>query len=197
MRSDWNIPICNGKERLKDEDGNKLHPTQKPEALLHRIILSSTDPQAVILDPFLGSGTSAAVAKKLGRRWIGIERDNKYVSAAKKRLKQISSPDPTGIDIKSTKRDQIRIPFGVLVERGMIEIGEKLYCSKKKYSAVVKADGSLQSSDIIGSIHKIGAYHQGTESCNGWTFWHFIKNNDLFPIDKLREEVKSSLNPLN
>lgn len=197
MRSDWNIPICNGKERLKDKNGVKLHPTQKPEALLHRIILSSTDPQAIILDPFLGSGTSAAVAKRLGRRWIGIESDKKYISAAKKRIDNINSPNSIGIDIKSTKRDQIRVPFGILVERGLIQIGEKLYCSKQKNIAIVKADGSIQSCDIVGSIHKIGAHHQGTESCNGWTYWHIIKDNNLLPIDTLREEIRSGLNSLS
>ena len=132
MRSDWTIPICNGKERLRDQEGNKIHPTQKPEALLYRIILSSSDPNGIVLDPFLGSGTTAVVAKKLGRRWIGIENNPEYIIAANERIKNTSKPSPEAIDIKATKRDQVRVPFGVLVERGYIEIGEKLYCSKKK-----------------------------------------------------------------
>jgi len=193
MRSDWTIPICNGKERLRDREGNKIHPTQKPEALLYRIILSSSDPNAIVLDPFLGSGTTAVVAKKLGRRWIGIENNPEYIVAANERIKNTSKPRPEAIDIKATKRDQVRVPFGVLVERGYIEIGEKLYCSKKKNIAIVKADGSLQSNEIVGSIHKIGAHYQGTESCNGWIYWHYLRNNNLFPIDNLREEIKSNL----
>tara|TARA_Y100000590_G_scaffold468240_1_gene650255 strand:+ start:7392 stop:8501 length:1110 start_codon:yes stop_codon:yes gene_type:complete len=192
MRSDWHIPICNGKERLRDDTGNKIHPTQKPEALLHRIIISATDPQSIIMDPFLGSGTSAAVAKKLGRRWIGIEKDEKYIKVARDRLNKVSPADPLAINIKSTKRDQKRIPFGSLVERGLIKTGEILYCSKKKNKAIVKADGSLELRSIVGSIHKLGAYCQGTESCNGWTYWHYVRNNTLFPIDQIREELKSN-----
>ena len=132
MRSDWHIPICNGKERLRGNDGTKLHPTQKPEALIYRVIVSSSDPNAIVLDPFSGSGTTAAVCKKLGRRWIGIERNKDYVRIAEQRLEEIDNPCSSSINIKSTKRDQVRIPFGTLIERGLIEIGEKLYCSKKE-----------------------------------------------------------------
>ena len=192
MRSDWYIPICSGKERLRDEEGTKLHPTQKPEALLYRVIVSSSDPNAIVLDPFSGSGTTLAVCKKLGRRWIGIEMNKKYARIAENRLKEIENPSLSSINIKSTKRDQARIPFGTLVERGMIGIGEKLYCSKKKNFAIVQADGTLQANEINGSIHKIGAHYQGTESCNGWTYWHFVRNNSLYPIDRIRDQIKSS-----
>jgi len=193
MRSDWHIPICNGKERLRGNDGIKLHPTQKPEALIYRIIVSSSDPNAIVLDPFSGSGTTAAVCKKLGRRWIGIERNKDYVRIAEQRLEEIDNPCSSSINIKSTKRDQVRIPFGTLIERGLIEIGEKLYCSKKKNVAIVQADGTLQADKVNGSIHKIGAHYQGTESCNGWIYWHFLKNNSLYPIDKIREQIKSGI----
>ena len=169
-----------------------MHPTQKPEALLYRVIVSSSDPNAIVLDPFSGSGTTLAVCKKLGRRWIGIEMNKKYVRIAENRLKEVENPSLSSINIKSTKRDQARIPFGTLVERGMIGIGEKLYCSKKKNFAIVQADGTLQANEINGSIHKIGAHYQGTESCNGWTYWHFVRNNCLYPIDRIRDQIKSS-----
>ena len=193
MRSDWHIPICNGKERLRDNDGTKLHPTQKPEALIYRVIISSSDPNAIVLDPFSGSGTTAAVCKKLGRRWIGIDRNKDYVRIAEQRLGEIDNPCSSSINIKSTKRDQVRIPFGTLIERGLIGVGEKLYCSKKKNVAIVQADGTLQADKINGSIHKIGAHYQRTESCNGWIYWHFLKNNSLYPIDKIRDQIKSGI----
>ena len=193
MRSDWHIPICNGKERLRDNDGTKLHPTQKPEALIYRVIISSSDPNAIVLDPFSGSGTTAAVCKKLGRRWIGIDRNKDYVRIAEQRLGEIDNPCSSSINIKSTKRDQVRIPFGTLIERGLIGVGEKLYCSKKKNVAIVQADGTLQADKVSGSIHKIGAHYQGTESCNGWIYWHFLKNNSLYPIDKIRDQIKSGI----
>ena len=155
MRSDWHIPICNGKERLRDNDGTKLHPTQKPEALIYRIIVSSSDPNAIVLDPFSGSGTTAAVCKKLGRRWIGIERNKDYVRIAEQRLEEIDNPCSSSINIKSTKRDQVRIPFGTLIERGLIEIGEKLYCSKKKTLPLFKLMGHYKLIKLMVQFTKL------------------------------------------
>jgi modification methylase len=172
MRSDWLLPICSGQERLRDEDGTKVHPTQKPEALLHRIIAATTKPGDVILDPFFGSGTTGAVARRLGRHFIGIEREDTYIAAALKRIAGIKPATAEAVSQLSPKRSEPRVAFGSLVEQGHILPGMELFDMSRRYSAMVRADGSLVSGRHQGSIHKVGALVQGAAACNGWTFWH-------------------------
>ena len=193
MRSDWLIPICSGPERLKDEGGRKAHPTQKPEALIARILLASTHPGDLVLDPFFGTGTTGAVAKRLRRRFIGIERDADYARAAEQR---IASVEPlSGEDVKALrgKRGEARIPFGTLLELGMIQPGATLYDAAATLKAQVRADGTLALASEQGSIHKMGALVQGRPACNGWTFWHFRSEGRLQPIDVLRDEARRQL----
>jgi modification methylase len=193
MRSDWLLPICNGGERLKDRDGRKAHPTQKPEALLHRVILASTQPGDLVLDPFFGTGTTGVVAKRLGRNYIGIERDKGYIAVAEKRLG--ATPANTDIDIVATpaKRDEPRIPFGWLVERGYLSPGTLLTSANRRWTAKVRADGTLISADCRGSIHQVGAYVQGAPACNGWEFWYLEVEGKLVPIDLLRQKLRAEL----
>lgn len=193
MRSDWLLPICNGGERLKGEDGQKVHPTQKPESLLHRVILSSSEPGDVVLDPFFGTGTTGVVAKKLGRRWIGIERETDYIKAAEARLKETAAGDATSIDFSRGKRAEPRVPFGTLVERGLLEPGATIYDPNRRHAARVRSDGSIACKDASGSIHKIGAHVQGVEACNGWTFWHFRQGRKYVPIDMLRQQIRAEM----
>jgi modification methylase len=190
MRSDWFIPLCTGAERLRDENGDKLHPTQKPEALLHRVILSCTQPGEVVLDPFLGSGTTAAVAKRLGRRFIGIEREERYASGARARLAAVEPmPESAALALPS-RREQPRIPFGVLVERGLVPAGSVLTDSRRRWRAEVGADGTLRCGKAAGSIHQVGAAVQEVPSCNGWLFWHVEnKVGGLRVLDELRAEI--------
>ena len=185
MRSDWFIPLCTGEERLRNQHGLKLHPTQKPEALLHRIMLASTSPGDIVLDPFLGTGTTASVAKRLHRHFIGIERHPAYAEAAIGRVRR-TKPGVGFGETTPTKRDVPRVPFGSLVERGLIAEGTKLFDKQRRVSAIVAADGSLVSGDMRGSIHKMGAALQNAPSCNGWTFWHFEKGGALVVLDVLR-----------
>jgi len=192
MRSDWLLPICTGPERLK-KDGKKAHPTQKPESLLHRVILASTKPGEVILDPFFGTGTTGAVAKKLGRNFIGIERDAGYIAAATARLEKVRGPSETDLVDTPIKRAEPRVPFGWLVERGLLEPGTVLFDHRRRHSAKVHADGSIKSSDHRGSIHKVGAAVQGAPACNGWQFWHFEAEGNLTSIDILRQKVRAEL----
>jgi len=193
MRSDWLLPICNGGERLKDRDGRKAHPTQKPEALLHRVILASTQPGDLVLDPFFGTGTTGVVAKRLGRNYIGIERDKGYIAVAEKRLG--ATPANTDIDIVATpaKRDEPRIPFGWLVERGYLSPGTLLTSANRRWTAKVRADGTLISADCRGSIHQVGAHVQGAPACNGWEFWYLEVEGKLVPIDLLRQKLRAEL----
>ncbi len=193
MRSDWFIPLCTGQERLKDSDGNKAHPTQKPEALLARVILSSSKPGAVILDPFFGTGTTGAVAKRLGRRFIGIERDPAYVALAEARIAAIEPLPDASLNAFTTAREAPRVAFSTLVERGMIAPGAVLTDDKGRHQALVRADGSLASGSNVGSIHKIGAMVQGAQACNGWTFWHLQVDGALSPIDALRARIREEL----
>src|SRR5262245_54562113 len=195
MRSDWLFPICSGAERLKQDGGRKTHPTQKPEALLHRIILASSHAGDVVLDPFLGSGTTAAVAKRLGRSFIGIERDKSYAEAAKARLATLTRLDRDSLQVARGKRAEPRIPFGALVELGLISPGTVLYDVAARHEAKVHADGSIAVAGAQGSIHKIGAHVQGALACNGWTFWHFEAEGRLMPIDALRETARRQLEP--
>ena len=193
MRSDWLLPICNGGERLKDGKGGKAHPTQKPEALLHRVILASSNEGDVVLDPFFGTGTTGAVAKRLGRRWIGIEREQRYIDAATKRLASIVPLDEESREVTKGKRAEPRVPFGSIVERGLLEPGTVLYDPARRFAAKVRADGTLVCADATGSIHKIGAHVQGLEACNGWTFWHFKTDGKLKPIDLLRQKIRAEM----
>jgi modification methylase len=195
MRSDWLFPICSGAERLKQDCGRKTHPTQKPEALLHRIILASSQAGDVVLDPFLGSGTTAVVAKRLGRSFIGIERDKAYAEAAEARLEALAPLDKDALQVAKGKRGEARIPFGALVELGLISPGTVLYDAAAHHEARVRADGSIASAGAQGSIHKIGAHVQGALACNGWTFWHYEAEGRLKPIDVLREAARRQLEP--
>ena len=192
MRSTWNLPICNGKERLKDK-GKKIHSTQKPESLLYRIILSSSNKNDYILDPFLGSGTTAVVAKKLGRIFYGIEKEKSYFDAANKRLKNTKIIKDEYLDTIKNNRSKPRIPFGSLVELGVIKPGTEIYDQKKKVNAKIMADGSIKYQKSEGSIHKVAAKILGAESCNGWTYWHYQSGNSLKPIDELRQSLRPSI----
>ncbi len=196
MRSDWYLPLCTGQERLKDTDGKKAHPTQKPESLLYRVLLSSTRKDDIILDPFFGTGTTGAVAKQLGRHYVGIEQDAKYAAIAKERIADVK-PMKDNIVKTASKKEKPRVPFGTLIERGLLSPGTVLKDPKKEYTATIHADGSLslknQVNKVQGSIHKVGAAVQGAPSCNGWTFWHYKENGKYVPIDNLREKVRESL----
>jgi modification methylase len=193
MRSDWTLPLCTGAERLKNGDGNKLHPTQKPEALLHRVLLSSSNPGDVVLDPFFGTGTTGAAAKQLGRVFIGIEREEEYAEAALARIDAAEALPMEALKVTTSKRAEPRVPFGSLLERGLVKAGDTLFDPTQRIAARVRADGSIASKDASGSIHKIGAHVQGAEACNGWTFWHVRKGPNLVPIDILRQQVRNEM----
>jgi len=192
MRSDWVLPICNGGERLKDANGEKAHPTQKPEALLHRVLVGSTNPGDVVLDPFFGTGTTGAVAKMLGRDFIGIEREAAYREVAEARIANVRRYDRSALEVSTGKRQEPRVPFGQLVERGMLRPGEMLTSISGK-SAKVRADGTLIADDVKGSIHQVGAALEGAPSCNGWTYWCFRRDGKTVPIDLLRQQIRSEL----
>jgi len=191
MRSDWLLPLCGGPERLK-RDGKKAHPTQKPEALLYRVLLASTRPGDLVLDPFFGTGTTGAVARQLGRRFIGIERDPDYAALARAR---IAAVDTAATDLVTTsgKREEPRIPFGTLVERGLLKPGAVLSDATGRFKAKVRADGTLIAAETRGSIHQVGAYVQGAPACNGWAFWHFHDAGKRISIDVLRQQVRAEL----
>ena len=191
MRSNWNLPICSGGERLK-KNGKKVHSTQKPESLLHRILLASSNRGDYILDPFLGSGTTAVVAKKLGRICFGIEKENKYFNAAKQRLNKTIPIEDNYLDTLQNNRSKPRIPFGSLVELGIIKPGMDIFDQKRKVNAKIMADGSIKYQKSEGSIHKIAAKILGAESCNGWTYWHYNMNGSIVPIDNLRQKLIST-----
>jgi modification methylase len=193
VRSDWTIPLCTGEERLKGGDGKKLHPTQKPEALLARVILSSSRPDDLVLDPFSGTGTTGAIAKHLGRRFVGIERDRKYARAAEQRIAATKPLEAPSIAPFVTAREAPRVPFSALIERGLITPGAWLTDSKKRHKALVRADGALALGEKVGSIHRIGALAQGLEACNGWTFWHVETDKGLTAIDAFRAQVREEM----
>ncbi|MCB9959262.1 MAG: site-specific DNA-methyltransferase [Rhodospirillaceae bacterium] len=199
MRSDWTLPLCNGPERLKDEGGRKLHPTQKPEALLYRVILASTRPGETILDPFFGTGTTGAVARRLGRRFLGIEQDPDYARAAEARIAAVLPlADPSVVTL-TAKRTEPRIPFGWVVERGLLNAGSVLCDASRRFAARVRADGTLIAESSagrhMGSIHQVGAALMGAPSCNGWTFWQYeVQHGAWRPIDELRQRLRADLN---
>ena len=192
MRSDWVIPICTGHERLKDSNGDKAHPTQKPEALLHRILVGTTNPGDVVLDPFFGTGTTGAVAKMLGRNYIGIEREAAYREVAERRLSKVRKFDKAALEVSTSKRAEPRVPFGQLVERGMLRPGETLVSPRGK-AAKVRADGTLVADDIKGSIHQVGAALEGAPSCNGWTYWSTKIDGKKVSIDVFRQQIRSEM----
>ena len=193
MRSDWLYPICAGPERLKDDGGRKAHPTQKPEALLGRVLLATTNVGDLVLDPFFGTGTTGAVAQRLGRRWIGIEREEDYARAARQRIAGVATLKPSALETVRSKRAEPRVPFGTIIELGMLPAGSPLFDERRRVRAEVKADGSVALPGMQGSIHRVGAYAQGKSACNGWTFWHFEREGKLSPIDTLRETAKQQL----
>ena len=196
MRSDWEIALCTGGERLKDKNGRKAHPTQKPEALLHRVLLSSTEPGDIVLDPFLGTGTTAACAKRLGRKFIGIEREAEYAEVAHERIAAVKPMALDALTIPS-KREEPRIPFGSLIERGLLKPGTELTDLKGKIKAKVAIDGHLEVKTKTGieraSIHRMGALMQNAPSCNGWTYWHIQQRGKAVPIDALRQVVRDEM----
>ncbi|WP_430423910.1 site-specific DNA-methyltransferase [Phenylobacterium sp.] len=193
MRSDWTLPLCTGEERLKDANGDKAHPTQKPEALLHRLIMASTRPGDVILDPFFGTGTTGAVARRLGRKFIGIEREESYAKIAEARIAKVVPATAEEMVVTTSKKAEPRVPFGQLVEAGLVRPGDILYCSRGQNAARVRADGSLVVGEVSGSIHKVGAMVQSAPACNGWTYWHYKTEKGLAPIDVLRARVRAAM----
>ena len=190
MRSDWSLPLCGGAERLR-EGRRKAHPTQKPEALLYRVIMTTTKPGALILDPFFGTGTTGVVARRLGRHFLGIERNRDYAALARARLEGVEPLAETALLAPAEKRREARIPFGSLVERGRLKPGTLLVDRFRRYRARVRADGSLQAAGRTGSIHRLGAELQKLPACNGWTFWHFEEEGELRAIDSLRQELRA------
>lgn len=186
MRSDWLFPICTGAERLKDENGDKVHPTQKPEALIARILTASSKPGDVVLDPFFGSGTTGAVAKKFGRHFVGVEREQVYIDAATARIASVTPLGDAELAVMTGKRAEPRVAFVSLIDTGLMKPGTTLFDAKKRWCAKVRADGTLAMGDNAGSIHRLGAQVQGLDACNGWTFWHYERSGGLTPIDELR-----------
>jgi modification methylase len=193
VRSDWTIPLCTGEERIKDANGKKVHPTQKPEALLARVMLSASRPDDLVLDPFCGSGTTGAVAKRLGRRFIGLERDKTYAAAAEKRIAAVEPLPAPSLAPFMTARDAPRVAFATLVERGLVSAGAQLTDAKRRHKALVRADGAVTFGEKVGSIHRIGALAQGLEACNGWAFWHVDTPKGLISIDALRAEIRAEM----
>jgi len=191
MRSDWTFALCTGDERIKDGAGAKAHPTQKPEALLHRVLIASTRPDDVVLDPFFGVGTTGAVAKRLGRRFIGIEREARYANLAKARIAEVTAMPAEALAVTGSRKDEPRVPFGQIVEAGLLHAGDVVWCPKGERTARVRADGSLAMGELTGSIHKLGALAQAQPACNGWTYWHVRTDSGLAPIDSLRARIRA------
>ncbi|HAD05965.1 MAG TPA: DNA methyltransferase [Anaerolineaceae bacterium] len=193
MRSDWHLPICSGSERLR-ENGAKAHSTQKPRALLYRVLLAASNPGDVVLDPFFGSGTTGEVARWLGRHWIGIERDPRYVELARRRLANAPSAPPAALTHTNPRREP-RLPFGALLEHGLLQAGQSLYFEgRPELAARVLADGRVEYNGMRGSIHML-ARQLASAPVNGWQQWHYHDPHDdsLRPIDHLRQKLKSIL----
>src|SRR4029079_13888088 len=193
VRSDWTLALCTGDERLKGRDGKKLHPTQKPEALLARVLLSSSRPDYLVLDPFCGTGTTGAVARRLGRRFVGCEQDARYAQAADNRLSATNPLEAPTLAPFMTAREAPRVPFSAPIERGLVTPGVRLVDAKKRHRALVRADGAVSLDGSVGSLHRIAALAQGLEACNGWTFWHVETSKGLTPIDAFRAVIRSEL----
>ena len=193
VRSDWVIPLCTGEERLKDGAGKKVHPTQKPGELLARVLLASSRPGDTVLDPFFGTGTTGAMAKRLGRRFIGIERDPAYAQAAARRIAATEPLPAATLAHFVTAREAPRVPFTALIERGLVKAGARLTDAKRRHRALVRPDGAVALGDAVGSIHRMGALAQGLEACNGWTFWHLEDRGGLTSIDALRAQIRAEL----
>jgi modification methylase len=193
VRSDWFIPLCTGEERLKGQDGKKLHPTQKPEALLGRVLLSASRPDDLVLDPFCGSGTTGTVARRLRRRFIGIERNPDYAAAARIRIGAVAPLPAPALASFMTAREAPRVPFAALIERGLVSPGVSLVDAKRRHRALVRPDGAVALGEAVGSIHRIGALAQGLEACNGWTYWHVETPQGLTLIDVLRAQVRAEM----
>jgi modification methylase len=193
VRSDWFLPLCTGQERLKDAAGQKVHPTQKPEALLGRVLMSSSNPGDVVLDPFFGTGTTGAVARRLGRHFIGIERETAYATAAMERIAGIEPLSMAALEPAPEKRSEPRIPFLAVVEAGLLAPGAELTDERRRWRVVVRPDGTLAHGGVIGSIHKVGALVQGLPACNGWTFWHVDQGTTLVPIDTFRQALRGAM----
>jgi len=193
MRTDWLFPICTGAERLKTADGGKVHPTQKPEALLARVMLASTRPGDVVLDPFFGTGTTGAVARRLGRHFVGCEREQDYIDAATARIAAIEPLGDAEIALMTGRRAEPRVAFVSLVESGLVAPGTLLTDARRRWTAIVRADGTLAIGSEAGSIHRMGARVQGLDACNGWTFWHVEEAGTLKPIDDLRGQVRAGM----
>ncbi len=193
MRSDWYLPLCTGDERLKDEKGAKVHPTQKPESLLARVLLAASNPGDVVLDPFFGTGTTGAVAKALGRHFIGVEREEVYAKAARERIAAVQPLPPEAFATAPSKRSEPRVPFLSLVEAGLVKAGETVFDEKRRHSATIRADGTLVLGPAVGSIHKVGALAQGLPACNGWTFWHVEREGKAMLLDVLRGEIRTQM----
>ncbi len=194
VRSDWTLALCTGEERLKGGDGKKLHPTQKPEALLARVILAASRPDDLVLDPFCGTGTTGAVAKRLGRRFVGVEREQAYAKAGQKRIDAVRPLPDASLAPFMTAREAPRVAFSLLVERGLVTAGARLVDAKRRVNALVRADGAIAFGETVGSIHRIGALAQGLEACNGWSFWHVETADGLISIDALRAEIRAGMN---
>ena len=190
MRSDWTIPLCTGSERLKDASGKKAHPTQKPESLLRRVLLATTRPGDLVLDPFSGTGTTAAAAKALGRDYIGIEADSAYARLSRSRLKSVAPLDARDLETVKSARSAPRVPFGALLENGFLKPGDRLFSRGRRHAARIRVDGSLTTGEATGSIHRVGAHIMQAPACNGWTFWHYEDQGKLAPIDLLRRRYR-------
>tara|TARA_R110001583_G_scaffold184213_7_gene343491 strand:+ start:31248 stop:32348 length:1101 start_codon:yes stop_codon:yes gene_type:complete len=197
MRSDWLLPICSGGERLKDDKGKKVHPTQKPEALLQRVLMATTRQGDVVLDPFFGTGTTGAAARRLGRHFIGLEREEDYANAARARIAKVQMLDGESLELTESKRSLPRIPFGAVIERGLLTPGEKIYDNRGNVAALVRADGSIAHKDAAGSIHQVGAQVQGAQACNGWTYWHYKCDGRLVSIDNLRTQLRQEMGTMS
>src|SRR5438067_56013 len=193
VRSDWTLALCTGEERLKGDDGKKLHPTQKPEALLARVILASSRPDDLVLDPFCGTGTTGAVARRLRRRFIGFEREGTYAQAAEQRIAAVEPLAEASLASFTTAREATRVPFATLIERGLVIPGARLIDAKRRHAALVRADGAIALGETVGSIHRIGALAQGLEACNGWAFWHVNTAKGLLSIDVLRAQIRAQI----
>jgi modification methylase len=193
VRSDWFLPICAGAERLKDDDGHKTHPTQKPEALLCRVMVAASNVGDLVLDPFFGSGTTGAVARRLRRAFVGIERDPTYVAAARKRINAVEPLAEAALETAPTRRSEPRVAFASVIEAGLVQPGERVVDIRRRHIALVRVDGALAAGPAIGSIHKIGALVQGLPACNGWTFWHVERGGRLTSIDDFRSNLRTMM----